>query len=74
MNHPHGSRVVQYADALATVAYLSGSDDVAFQWMATPRERFGGKSAAELIKAGRGAEVLQLVDEEFDACQNGEAG
>lgn len=71
--HPRG-KVWQLAEALATVAYLAGSDDVALDWMKTPRECWGGLTANEMIDAGRGAEVLLLVDEEFDACQNGEAG
>lgn len=70
MNRPKRSRVAQYADALATVAYLSGSDDVAFQWMTTPRECLAGRTAAQAIKDGDGALVAKLVDEEFDACQN----
>lgn len=60
----HG-KIYQLADALVTVGYIAGSDDVALDWMRTPRECWGGLSANEMIDAGRGADVIALVDAEF---------
>lgn len=47
----------------AAIALAAGDRQKAMRWYATEElQPFGGKTAAELVKAGRNADILRLLE------------